>query len=74
MIDERILIGVLIVLLCLTGLWFEHWLLMQTKKGQRLVRWFGPGRALWILRTLLVAGVVFGILLASGIIRPVQWS
>lgn len=73
MLNEQILIGALIVLLCATGLWHDRWFLENTRKGQRLIRWFGEGKALWVLRAFLGGGVVFGILLAVGIIRPVQW-
>jgi len=73
MIEEQTMMGVFIVLLCLTGLWADRWLLTRTKKGQRLVGWFGESRARWVLRGLFVAGILFGLLLARGIIQPISW-
>lgn len=65
--------GVGVVVLCAAGLWQDRWFLRNTKKGQRLIRWFGEERAVWILRSLLSAGALFGLLLATGIINPVRW-
>lgn len=70
---EQILIGSVTAVLCLLGLWNSRWLLFETRKGKRLVEWLGDGRALWVLRGLLTAGVVFGVLLALDVIRPIQW-
>jgi hypothetical protein len=70
---EQIIIGALVVLLCVQGLWSQRWLLEQTRKGQRLVRRFGPKRAALLLRAILVGGLLFGALLAANVIRPVQW-
>jgi len=73
MTNERILIGTVSAALCLVGLWHHRWLLSETAKGRRLMAWFGEGRALWVLRVLLALGMVFGVLLALGVIRPVEW-
>lgn len=70
---EQILIGSVTALLCVFGLVKSEWILQNTKKGERLVRWFGETRAIWILRGLLVLGGLFGVLLASNIIKPIQW-
>ena len=70
---HQIFIGVAFALLCLLGLWREKWLLTNSGHGQRLTRWFGEARARWVLRALLIAGAVFGALLAANVIRPVQW-
>lgn len=72
-LNDRILVGVVTALLCAWGLWAERWFLAETRKGRALVRRFGPERAAWILRALCAAGIVFGTLLAIGVIRPVQW-
>lgn len=65
--------GSVTALLCVFGLIKSEWILNNTKKGERLIGWFGAGRAIWILRGLLVFGAVFGVLLAINVIRPVQW-
>ncbi|MBA3315000.1 MAG: hypothetical protein M3552_15905 [Planctomycetota bacterium] len=71
--NERVLIGVVAVALCGLGLWHHRWLLEATPKGQRLVGWFGEERALWVIRGLLATGIAFGTLLATGVIRPIEW-
>jgi hypothetical protein len=73
MIRQHVLVGVIVVVLCLAAASRDRWILDQTKTGKRLVDWFGPDRAIWVLRLLLVAGIAFGSLLAAGIIRPIQW-
>lgn len=73
MTNERILIGTVTAALCVIGLWHHHWLLYETSKGQRLIAWFGDVRALWVLRALLTLGIVFGCLLALGVLRPIEW-
>jgi hypothetical protein len=73
MTNERILIGTVSAALCLLGLWRQRWFLHETAKGQRLIAWFGEERALWVLRLLLTLGIVFGTLLAIGVIRPLEW-
>jgi hypothetical protein len=65
--------GMAVALLCATGLWHDRWFLENTGKGQRLVRWLGEANALWTLRGLFVAGILFGVLLAVGIITPIRW-
>ena len=58
--------------LCLMAAFNERWILEKTTKGQRLIHWFGPATASWIFRGLTLLGVVFGGLLAAGVIRPIQ--
>ena len=70
---EQIFIGSVSAALCLAGIWHDRWLLTETKKGKRLVAWFGEHRALWVLRGLLAAGLLFGVLLATNVIRPIRW-
>lgn len=73
MIQHHVLMGGLIVVLCgLVGS-KERWVLENSKNGQRLVRWFGQHSAIWVLRGLVAFGMIFGALLAIGIIRPIQW-
>lgn len=71
---EQIFIGSATAILCLMGLGNVPWLLEHTRKGQRLVKRFGDPGATRILKLLLVAGAVFGGLLAAGIINPIRWS
>ena len=71
--NEQILIGLVVAALCGLGLWHDRWLLTSTRKGRRLAGWFGETRGLWVLRSLLLAGAAFGLLLAADVIRPVRW-
>jgi len=73
MSGEQILMGMAVAVLCGLGLWKARWFLENTEKGRRMVRWFGPRRALWVLQLLFGAGALFGILLAADVIRPVRW-
>lgn len=70
---ERMIIGGVIAALCLFGLWHGRWLLAETRKGQRLAGWLGRERGLLVLRVLLGTGVILGVLLATGVLRPVRW-
>jgi hypothetical protein len=70
---EQIFIGVATALLCVIGLVKSRWILENTRKGARLGRWFGPRRAIWVLRGLLGLGVIFGGLLAVNVVKPLQW-
>jgi len=71
---EQIAIGAIVAVLCLAGAWKERWLLEHSKYGHRLIGWFGPQRAPWVLRCLLCGGIVFGVLLATNVIHPVRWQ
>ncbi len=70
---QRVLVGSLIVVLCVLLFLKERWFLENTAKGRRLHRWFGPTQAPRVFRGLIVGGMIFGGLLASGVIRPIQW-
>ena len=74
MVNSQMAMGLSIMATCLFGLWHHRWLLENTHKGQRMVRWFGEVRGLWVLRGLLVAGALFGFLLAINIIHPIHWK
>ena len=71
---EQTLIGGMTAALCILGLWNVEWLLEHTRKGRRLVVRFGDVGASRILKLLLLAGVLFGGLLATGVVNPVRWS
>ncbi len=73
MISAQTFMGVAVALVCLYGLWKRQWFFENTKKGRRLARWFGEKRGLRVLVGLLFAGIVFGLLLASDVIRPMHW-
>ncbi|WP_339729332.1 hypothetical protein [uncultured Gimesia sp.] len=73
-LSENELIGGSVLILSLLGLWKDQWFLANTKKGQRLTKWFGPVRAIWVLRIIFLVGMIFGALLASDIIQPIQWE
>ena len=47
---HHVLVGGLILVLCTLLASKDRWFLENTKKGQRLVRWFGPVSAIWVLR------------------------
>ena len=68
--NEQQLIGSILAVLGGVGCYHQRWLLEQTSKGRRLIGWFGPRGGLCALRAMLAGVVVFGILLASNVIRP----
>ncbi len=70
---EQVIVGGITAFLCLLGLINEHWFLTQTRKGQKLLAKLGEQRAKSVLRGFLIAGIVFGTLLATDIIHPVRW-
>lgn len=71
---QDLLVGVLVAALCTLLLIKHRWFLEKTTKGQWLSAWLGSARASVVLRVLAVCGIVFGLLLAGGIIRPVHWQ
>jgi hypothetical protein len=72
-ISQDSAMGIAIVVACLL-LWFrESWFLANTGKGQRLVQRFGTAHATWVLRAILLGFGLLGGMLATGIIRPIQW-
>lgn len=73
LMSDQSLMGAGVVVLCLWGLACHRWLLDETRKGQWLVRSFGPSAARGIVVALLASGAVGGVLLIADIIRPVRW-
>ena len=73
-LSENELIGGTVLIFSVIGLIKEQWFLANTRKGQRLTEWFGPARAIWVLRVIFLTGVMFGGLLAAGMIQPIQWE
>lgn len=70
---DQILMGSAIAVMCVIGAWHSPWLIEHTRKGQRLSNWFGPVRAVWVLRGMLACGAVLGALLATGVVNPLRW-
>ena len=64
--------GTATALLCLTGVWRTDWLIEHTRKGQWLAQRFGGRKAAIVLWLLFGTGIVFGILLATNVIRPLN--
>lgn len=73
-LSENELIGGAVLIFSLIGLIKEKWFMANTRKGQRLTEWFGPARAPWVLRCIFIIGMIFGALLATGMIQPIQWE
>ena len=71
--QHQILMGVSIATICLTGLARSRWLLANTRKGQGLVQRYGETTARNMTWLLCLLGMAFGSLLASGIVRPIEW-
>jgi hypothetical protein len=74
MVTGQTAMGLVIAGLCAIGLWHSRWLLVNTRKGMMLVRWRGKTGGLRFLRGLLLVGLIFGILLALDVIRPIHWA
>ena len=70
--DDQIFMGTAVALASSWGLFRASWLLEKTRKGQWLKRAAGPNRAGWIIRALLLLGIVFGLLLATDVVRPLD--
>ena len=71
--QHQILMGVGIAALCLTSLVRSRWLLVHTRKGQYLVERHGEPTARIVIWLLCLLGMIFGTLLACGIVRPISW-
>jgi hypothetical protein len=71
--NDQAVMGAAIALVCAVGLAKSGWLFQNSRNGRRLARWFGERAGLWVLRGLLGAGTVVGVLLMLDIIRPIQW-
>ena len=65
--------GVIIIGLGFMGLHKADSILERTQKGRRLVQLVGATNAPLVWRGLMVSIIIFGLLLACGIIRPIQW-
>ena len=68
---DQIVMGVGVAVMCVVGLRQESWLLDEWTPAQWLRRQWGDGPASTALRTMLIGGVTFGVLLASGVVNPI---
>jgi hypothetical protein len=73
MLTTQSAMGITVAALCAYGLIRARWLFETTRKGRKLAARFGESRGFTVLRFLLVAGVLFGVLLAADVIRPLNW-
>jgi putative flippase GtrA len=73
-VTAQIAMGVAVAVVCAFGLWRDRWLFQNTRKGRMLARWYGEIGGLRALRAFLVVGILFGILLAADVIRPIHWG
>ncbi|WP_166831514.1 hypothetical protein [Thalassoroseus pseudoceratinae] len=69
---HQIFMGTATALLCLTAVWQTDWIIEHTRKGQWLAKRFGGRNATRVLWLLFGAGIIFGVLLATDIIRPLN--
>lgn len=70
---DQIIIGCIAAGLSAVGLWSVDWLIGNTRKGGWLRERHGEKNARWILRGVFAVGFLFGVLLATNVIRPVSW-
>lgn len=66
--------GGAVAILCGAAIRYDRWFIANTGKGRRLAETFGESRAVWVWRVALLAGVAFGLLLATGQINPLRWD
>ncbi len=72
--NDQILMGVAISLVSLLGLFKVKWITTHSTKGKKLVTRLGEDKAFLTLRILMLAMILFGTLLATGVINPIQWD
>ncbi|HUG91001.1 MAG TPA: hypothetical protein VML55_09220 [Planctomycetaceae bacterium] len=70
---DQILIGSLFAVVCLIVAWKARWMCEHSNVGRRLAERLGVGGAMWVIRAVFGALAVFGVLLATNVVRPVQW-
>lgn len=68
--NQQLFMGAAIVLLSLVGLQFTPRFVLASHMGRKLQARLGESRAVLIARGFLIASLVFGICLASGVINP----
>ncbi|GAB4148993.1 MAG: hypothetical protein Tsb009_23090 [Planctomycetaceae bacterium] len=73
MFNDQIVMGAGIAFVSAIGFFKANWILAETRKGQWLTENLGKQQASWTLHGVMLAGVVFGLLLATDFIRPMRW-
>ncbi|MFO1020845.1 MAG: hypothetical protein U0903_09140 [Planctomycetales bacterium] len=71
--QTQIVIGAIITLGSLLGLRHDRAILEQTGYGRWITWLFGAEKGLWFLRLVIILFALFGVLLASNVIRPIRW-
>jgi len=71
--NDQLLMGVAVALMSVIAVWKADWLLQNTRKGQRLLQRFGERNARRTVIALFLATALLGVLLATDLIRPLQW-
>jgi len=74
LVTSQLFIGGAVAILCGIAFRYDQWFIHSTPKGSRLKEMFGEARAVWVWRTILLAGVAFGACLATGMINPMTWN
>lgn len=70
---QQIVMGAAVAALSFLAFLKTGWLLHQTAKGKWFVRRFGERKARLYVRSFFFFATVFGMLLATNVIRPLQW-
>jgi hypothetical protein len=70
---HQIVMGAAVAALSVVAFVKTDWLLQHTRKGEWCRRRFGELKAQWFVRSFFALAVVFGVLLATNVIRPLQW-
>lgn len=71
---ESLLLGLGTALIGATGLVRREWWLTETPKGRFLVESMGPMKARLLHAGICLVFLVFGVLLASGVLTPLRWK
>lgn len=70
---ESLFLGIGTALIGAVGLLRQQWLLAETPKGRMLVESVGWARARWLHGAACLGLLVFGALLATGVLAPWRW-
>lgn len=70
---DQLIMGLSVSGVCLAGILKRRWFLLNTRKGRALVTHFGDTNAARVLSVIFLLGALFGVLLATGVVRPISW-
>lgn len=70
---ESLILGTGTALIGAVGLLRREWLLAETPKGRMLVESIGISRARVLHATACLILLIFGALLATGLLTPLRW-